>query len=49
MFLSDPGGCEHVHAKEAMLGELAQKARDLKPSIPCWRVAICGQWLKPCH
>ena len=29
MVLCDPGGCERVHAKEATLGKLAQKPRDL--------------------
>ena len=29
MVLCDPGGCERVRAREATLGKLAQKARDL--------------------
>ena len=29
MVLCDPGGREHVHARDATLGKLAQKAHDL--------------------
>ena len=43
MVLCDPDGCEHVHAREAMLEKLAQKARDLYTSMPCWHAAIFAQ------
>ena len=35
MVLCDPGGCEQVHAKEATLGKLAQKPRDLYTCYMC--------------
>ena len=43
MVLCDPGGREHVHAREATLGKFAQKAHDLYTRMPRWHAAICAQ------